>query len=240
MTEEERTEEAQELEETGQPGQAEEAEEPSVNLDEFEDFRKFKSKMDQRQATLEQQLRQQREAAEELQQQLQEERLRDLDPARRAEVLEGELKTLRAKTRVQEEQAQQQARLTRKATDLLRQHGISWDDPRLDTEGGASRDGYERLQQSVIGILAERATKAAQSPQEREIEEKRERAQEQVKQKAGKTSSAKAGPSPEARTAFLEARKSFIHSGQTWKYADWKREQVEQYGQEQVESWLAS
>jgi|OM-RGC.v1.011994124 hypothetical protein len=234
MADETQVEDAQELE-TGQPGQAEtEQSEAPQNLDDDPRFREWKSKMDSRMSQLARAAEEREREARELREQLQAERLKDADPAERAEILQQELRTLKAQTEAERQAAQRQQELMQKANNLLGKHGIAWDDPRLDKSGGATQEGYETLLASVTDILAERAQQVAKSP----VEKRREKAQEQAQKGVAQTSSATGGSSPETRQAFLEARQAFRRGGDLVGYAAWRREQAAKYGEETVAEWL--
>ena len=192
-----------------------------VNLDDFEEFKKFKSQSDRRYAEAERRAQEAAKRADalavqvaEAQRRADEAQLSNADPDQRAAYWQN-------KARRQQEEMEQQlqgvaraAAYQQRATTFLDSVGLSPDTPGLDWGSGPSQDGYEKLTESASKLLAQRATTLEQTRQA-ELAKAARQAELSALKQTGVTQvgMSTGGASTDLRSAFLAEKAKIDNTG---------------------------
>jgi hypothetical protein len=124
-----------------------------VDLTQFEDFRRWQSERDRREAQLRQELQARDQQMTEMQRTLNEMRLRDADPEEVAAYYQSELERVQAESQSQAAAMQERAEIVRQGQELLTDLGLSPDTPGLEWSSEPSWDGLARLATSAARVL---------------------------------------------------------------------------------------
>lgn len=186
----------------GKPEAAAETEDRSteqhVNLDEFEDFRKFKSMTDKRIAEERSRREQVEQQLGQLQQQLEEAALKDAPPEEQVTYLKGKMARLQQERARDQYVQQQRQKVNQEAIRLLSDLGIRQDHPELDWSGDPLQDGMARLAASAARIAAGQA-KVSKKTVEAKVREAKQEAVKETGAADVSTATEGAGPSLQAQ-----------------------------------------
>lgn len=150
-----------------------------VNLDEIEDFRKWKASMDRQVAALRTQAQQATQEAREAQDRLAEARLADASPGERETFLKGQIDRLKGEQQRMMDEAQRVGSLQQRAVEVLQAAGLDFNTPGLEMPEEVSEAGLQKLYLSVLDLVAQRRqARQAQEQQQAQVAEREAHLQE--------------------------------------------------------------
>ena len=192
-----------------------------VNLDDMEEFRRWKSEADRRIAQATGQAEQERRQRElyqsqmtNLQRQLDEARLQDAEPSEVAAYYQQQLTAIQAEQQRQEEERARTQKMSDRALRFLEKLGLPPETPGLDWTGGATEDGLIALVESASELVALRGQQMTKQ-QKTDAETAARAAEQKALKDAGvtKVSTVTGGAAPTLQRQYEEELAALRGSG---------------------------
>ena len=198
---------------------------PQVDLTQSEEFRRWQAARDRREAQLQAHLVESQRRIDEMQQHVEQLRLRDADPEQVAAYYQEQMQRLQQERQQAQQQAQLRGQVEDAASRLLHEHGLDVNTPGLDWSGGATWEGYAKLAESVANM--ERLRAQQQSEQTRTVataaaQQAKTEALEQAGVTRVNTATGTAAPK-DLRADFEQEAQKLRGSGDVAGYAALKR-----------------
>ena len=131
---------------------------PQIDLTQSEEFRRYQSAADRRFEAARKEAEEAKRRVAELESRMAQAEASSLPPDERARYYQGQLETVRAQQLQAEQARAEEAKWTEAAQRSLGKYGLTMQTPGLDLSGGPTADGYAKLMESALAIVATRTT----------------------------------------------------------------------------------
>ena len=145
-----------------------------INLNDFEEFRKYQASMDRKMAALQRQTEQAAQQVREAQDRLAESQLQDATPGERETFYRGQIDRLKSEQQRMVEETRRVAALQQRAADILQRAGLDFNTPGLEMPEEVSENGLHQLYLNVLDLVAKRRQAQLAAEQQQAQREERD------------------------------------------------------------------